>query len=76
MGSGMESVQSNLVAAEAVAQEARNAANRRDANARQVVDPAIGQVLLQQFHDLPAINERLQFRRCAQVFQEISTLVG
>jgi hypothetical protein len=66
----------DLVATEAVGKEAGDAADRGDADPGQVMNTAIWQVLLQIADDLPAIYERLQFRRRTQVFQEIATFIG
>ena len=41
----------------------------------EIVDLPIGEVLLQVFHNLPAIDERLKFGRCAQIFEEIAALL-
>ncbi len=36
------------------------------------MDLPIRKALLQQLNGLPTIDESLQFRRCAQIFEEIS----
>ncbi len=36
---------------------------------------AVGEVLLQQFHHVPPVNESLQFGGRAQVFEEIAALI-
>lgn len=56
---------SGRVAAKPVTQESRNPADRGDADSRQVVNPAVGEVFLQKADDLPAIDECLQLRRRA-----------
>ena len=53
----------------------RDAPDRRYADTGQVVNLAVGQVLLQQLDHLPAILERLQLRRGAEVLEEIAALV-
>ena len=67
--------ESGLVAAEAVVEKARNAANRCYADAGQIVDLAIRHVFFEQGDDLPAIDQGLQFRWRAQVFEEAANLV-
>ena len=62
------------IAAESIAQEPRNAADRGHADPRQDVDAPLGQVLLQHLHDLPAIHQRLQFRGRAQVLEKAAAL--
>ncbi len=60
------------VATETVGQESGHAAYGRHAYTRQVVDLPIRKALLQSLHGLPTIDESLQFRRCAQIFEEVS----
>ena len=48
------------VAAETIGQEACYAADRRDADAGPVVNAAVGETLLQEFDDPPAVHERLE----------------
>lgn len=62
-----------LVAAESVTQEPRHAADRRDADAGHIVDLSIGEILLKEAGDLPAIGERLELGWRAQVFEKITT---
>jgi hypothetical protein len=62
------------VAAEAVAEEAGDAADRGHADAGQFVNAPVGQVLLQKLYHLPAVDQRLQLRRRAQVLEEIAAL--
>ena len=62
------------VATEAVAQESRDPTDRRYTDARHVVDTAIGEVLLQKSNDLPAVNQRLQFRWCTQILEKFTTI--
>ena len=66
-------IQGGLVATEPIGQETGHAANGCHAHARQVVDATVGQALLQKFNHMPAIDEGLQFRGCAQVSKEIAT---
>ncbi len=44
------------VPTESVSQESRNPTDCGDADPRQIVNTAIGEVLLQKTNDLPAIN--------------------
>ena len=62
------------VAAETIGQESCDAADGGDADAGQVVNLALGQVLLEVLDDLPAIDEGLEFRWRAEVLEEITTL--
>ena len=59
-----------LVAAKAIREEAGDTSDRRDADARQIVNAAIGQPLFEVFDDLPAINEGLEFGRRAQILEK------
>lgn len=49
----------DFVAAKAIAQESRNPAYRRDADAGHSMNAAIREILLQQANNLPAIDQRL-----------------
>ncbi len=60
------------VAAKSVTEEARYPADRGDANAGQIVDAAIGESFLQKANDVPAIDQCLQLRGGAQVFEEVT----
>ena len=62
------------VATEAIAQESRDPTDRGYTDARHVVDSAIGEILLQKSDDLPAVNQRLQFRWCTQILEKITTI--
>ena len=53
------------VAAKAITQESRNPTDCGDADPRQIVNTAIGEIPLQQTNDLPAIDECLQLGRRA-----------
>ncbi len=64
---------SGCVAAKAITEEPCYATDRSNTDACLVVDAAIGKAFLQQANDLPAIDQRLQFRRRAQVFEKIAT---
>ena len=61
------------VTAKAVAHKARNPANRGDADPGHVVNPAIGEILLQKTDDSPAIDQGLQLGRRTQVLEKITT---
>lgn len=61
------------VSTKPVAQESRDATDRGDADACQIVDTTIGKILLQKADDLPAIDQCLQLRWCAQVFEKATT---
>ena len=58
------------VAAVAVGQKARHAADGRDAHAGEAVDLPVGQARLQPLHHGPAIGHRLQLGRRAQIAKE------
>ena len=64
------------IAAEAIGQETGDSTDRGDTDAGQVVDLPVGQVLLEVFHDLPAIDQGLQLGGRAEILEEISTLGG
>ena len=63
------------VAAVAVRQVTRDATDRRDADTRLLVNLAIGDALLQQGNDGPAIRQRLQLGGRAQVAKERPALL-
>ena len=65
----------SAVAAEAVGQESGNTTDGSNTDPRQVVDLPVGQTLFQIGNNLPTIDERLQFRGCAEVLEEIAALV-
>jgi hypothetical protein len=65
-----------FVAAKPVTQESRNPADRGDADAGHVMNAPIGDILLKQANNLPAIDQRLQFGRRAQVFEKVSAFGG
>ena len=56
-------LESGRVAAESVAQESRDPADRGDADPRHIVNATIREILLQQAYDLPPIDQRLELRR-------------
>jgi len=64
------------VAAEAIRQESCDASNGSNTDACEIVDLSIGQVLLQVFHNLPAIDQCLEFGGSAEVLEEIAALSG
>jgi len=70
------SVDCGSVATEAISEETRNPANGRHADASQVVNLAVGETLLEQLNDLPAINQRLQLGRSTQIAKKIAALGG
>jgi len=63
------------ITAETIGQEARDAADCSNTDAGQVVNLAIGQVLLEIFDHLPTIYECLEFCGGAQILEEIAALV-
>lgn len=65
-----------FVAAEAIGETACDPADGGDAHPGQIVDSAIGKVLLQQLDDLPPVDECLQLRGRTQILEEISALVN
>ena len=67
--------QGYLVAAESVRYEPCNTAYGGDADAGQVVNPAVGQVLLQQLDDVPAVDECLKLSWRAQVLEEPAAFI-
>ena len=71
---GVNAVEDRAVAAESISQAAGNAADRGNADACQVVDSSIGEVLFKIFNNLPTINEGLEFRRGAEIFEEAAAL--
>lgn len=68
------SIDYRSVAAKSIGEEAGNAADGGNADTREIVNLAIGKVLLQVFNHLPAVHERLKLRWCTQVFEEIPAL--
>src|SRR5262245_4569963 len=66
-----QALQRRLVTAVARDQEPRDAADRRDGHARDLVNLAIGQAVLEVLHDRPAVDERLELGRRAQVAEEL-----
>jgi hypothetical protein len=58
------------VPAETIGQESRHSTDRGYANARYVVDLSVGELLDQKFHDLPAVNERLQLGGSTEIPEE------
>ncbi len=53
------------VPTKSITQESRNPADCGDADRRHIVNTAIGEMLLQQTNDLPAIDQCLQLGRRA-----------
>ena len=70
------SVDGGAVATETVGQETGDSPNCGNADARQIVNLPVGQVLFEVLHHLPAINQRLQLSRGAQILKEIAALIG
>ena len=70
-----DSLKCGFVAAKAVVEKTGNPANRRDADACEIMNLPVRHVLLKQGHNLPAIHQRLQLSGCAQIFQKVSALV-
>jgi hypothetical protein len=70
-----DTLERGFVATEAVGQETCDPPHGRHTNAGNVMDLAIGEALLEKFDHVPAINERLEFRRSAQIPQEIAAFV-
>src|SRR5690349_14148587 len=64
-------LQRRLVTAVACDQEPRDAADRRHGYARDLVNLAIGQAVLEVLHDGPAVDERLELGRSAQITEEL-----
>lgn len=62
------------VAAESIAQVTCNPADGCDAHPGQVVYAPVREVLLQESHDLPPVNQCLELGRCAQVLEKIATV--
>ena len=60
------------VTAMTIGEEPRDASDRGDTDPGHVVDAAIGKVFLQQADDPPAIDQRLQLGRRAQVLEKIA----
>lgn len=64
------SVDGGLIAAGAIAKTTCDAPDSCHAHAREIVDFSVRQFLLQAGDHLPAINQGLQLRRSAKVFEE------
>ena len=64
-----------LVAAETVSEETGYTPDSRYTDPCEVVNFSVGQALLQVLDHLPAIHERLELGRCAQILEEAATLV-
>src|SRR5690606_19181044 len=71
---GGEALERRSIAAVAVAQKARNAPDRGDGHAGQLMDLAIGQPFLEVGDDRPAVDERLELRGCAEVVEELAAV--
>lgn len=72
--SGVAMFDGGRVAAKSIIQETCYPTDCSDADARHIVDAAIREILLQKSNDLPTIDQRLQFRRRAQVFEKVTTI--
>src|SRR5262245_56188430 len=66
-----QALQRRLVTAVACDQEPCHAADRRDGHARDLVNLAIGQAVLEVLHYGPAVDERLELGRRAQIAEEL-----
>ena len=64
-----------LVTTETVGEESRDPPDRGHTDTGEVVDLSVGEILLQVFHHLPAIDERLKFGRRAQILEEITAFL-
>jgi hypothetical protein len=71
-----DSFDGRAVAAEAIRQESCDATDGGNADACEIVNLPIGQILLQVFHNLPAIDQCLEFGGSAEVLEEIAALSG
>src|SRR5688572_16512342 len=69
-----QTLQRCLVAAVAGDEEPRNASDGSYGDARQLVDLAIGEAILEVLHDRPPIDERLELCRRAQVREKLLAL--
>src|SRR5687768_10348432 len=69
-----EAFQRRLVAAVARDQETRDTTDRRHGDAREVVDLAVGQAILQVFDDGPPVDERFELCRRAEIGEELLAL--
>src|SRR5688572_538193 len=70
-----EALQRRLITAVTGEQEARDAPDCSPGHAREVVDLAIGQAVLQVLDDGPAVDEGLELRRRAEVGEELLAFV-
>src|SRR5690606_36877072 len=71
---GGEALERRPIAAVAVAEEACDAADRRDGHAGELVDLPIGQPFLEVRDDRPAVDEGLELRGRAEVVEELAAL--
>jgi hypothetical protein len=62
-----DAIEGGSIATESVAQESRNTADSCDADTSQVMDASIGQALLEQLDDLPAVDQCLELGRRTQI---------
>src|SRR5262252_5574208 len=69
-----QALQRDLVAAVAAGEETRDAADRRDRHAGELVNLAIGQAVLEVLHDGPPVDERLDLHGRAEVREELLAL--
>ena len=65
----------SLVTTKTVGEAAGDAPNRGHADTGEVVDLPVGELLLQVFNDLPAIDQSLKFGRRAQILEEIAAFL-
>ena len=66
----LQRLQGGAIATGPFIEKAGDATDRGHADGGAVVDLAIGNALLQQRHDAPAIGQRFQFGRRSQITQE------
>ena len=76
MRGGMLTVHCSLVATEAVGKKTGDATNGGNADAGQVVNFPVGEAFFEVVDDLPAVNQRLQFRGRAQIFKKGTAFLG
>src|SRR5579863_2272344 len=72
----LEAPRSRRVAAVALGEKARHAADGGNADAGQAVDLAVGQATLEAFDNRPAVGHGLHLGRGAQIAQEGAALLG
>lgn len=62
------------ITAEAIAQKTRDSTDCGHAYSGQLVNAPIGKAFQQQTNHLPAVDQRLQFGGCTQVFEKITAI--